>query len=95
MGPDEKEIDYGIIGEDGAFYALERIGQYDAIEFDYANDLTFNKQDSEITFSLSPKDGLSKGELYLFLVYGFDIEKLKQNNWRRLHGLPMKRRMRR
>ena len=65
MGPDEKEIEYGIVGGDGEFHALERIGQYDAIEFDYANDL-FNKQDSEITFRLSPKDGLSKGDLYLF-----------------------------
>ena len=26
------------------------------------------------------------------VLFGFDVEKLKQNNWRKMHGIPMHRR---
>ena len=48
----------------------------------------------EIGFDMKPADGLTLGDMALILM-GFDEEKIMQNNWRRLHGIPMKRRKQR
>ena len=37
---------------------------------------------------------LSRDDLILFLFYGIDAAKLLCNNWRKMHGLPTKRRRR-
>lgn len=41
-----------------------------------------------------PADGLTLNDLFLILFYKFDIEKVKQNNWRKMHGIPMRRKCR-
>lgn len=28
----------------------------------------------------------------ILVLFGLDAEKLKQNNWRKMHGIPMRRR---
>lgn len=41
---------------------------------------------------ITPVDGLTTDDLFLILFCGCDIEKVKQNNWRKIHGIPMRRR---
>lgn len=41
-----------------------------------------------------PVDGLTRYDLFLVLFCGYDIEKVKQNNWRKMHGIPMRRKAR-
>ena len=41
-----------------------------------------------------PVDGLTRYDLFLILFCGYDIEKVKQNNWRKIHGIPMRRKTR-
>lgn len=46
----------------------------------------------DITKNIVPTQGLTVSDLVLIIGLGFNPVKLKQNNWRRLHGLPLKRR---
>ncbi|WP_312432789.1 hypothetical protein [Lacrimispora sp.] len=46
-----------------------------------------------VSLKLSVDLPLPPGELSMFLYGLCTLEQLKQNNWRRLHGLPMKRRL--
>lgn len=39
---------------------------------------------------IRPEDGLTLDDLFLILFCGCDIEKVKQNNWRKTHGIPMR-----
>ena len=48
----------------------------------------------EFTAKIQPPDRMTAGDVILVL-YGFDIEKLKQNNWRKMHGMVMHRRLKR
>ncbi len=43
---------------------------------------------------ITPVDGLTTDDLFLILFFGCDIEKVKQNNWRKMHGIPMRRKIR-
>lgn len=38
------------------------------------------------------KDGLNARDFWLVLIGFCTVEQVKQNNWRKMHGLPMKRR---
>lgn len=40
-----------------------------------------------------PEDGLIPDDLFMILLFGCDIEKVKQNNWRKMHGIPMRRKI--
>lgn len=44
----------------------------------------------EGSFNIVPETGLSTKDIILVFL-GFDIDKVRQNNWRKLHGIPMKR----
>ena len=46
----------------------------------------------DITKNIVPTQGLTVSDLVLIIGFGYDPDGIKQNNWRRLHGLPMKRR---
>lgn len=48
----------------------------------------------EFTAEIQPPDRMTFGDLILVLC-GFDAEKLKQNNWRKMHGMVMHRRLKR
>lgn len=43
---------------------------------------------------ITPADGLTHDDLFLILFCGCDIENVKQNNWRKMHGIPMRRKIR-
>lgn len=40
-----------------------------------------------------PADGLTLNDLFFILFYKFDIEKVKKNNWRKLHRIPIRRKI--
>lgn len=48
----------------------------------------------EFTAELQPPERMTVGDVILAL-YGFNAEKLKQNNWRKMHGMVMHRRLKR
>lgn len=48
----------------------------------------------EISFSINLPDGMTFSDMVLILL-GFDKHKIKQNNWRKMHGLSMKRKYKR
>ena len=45
----------------------------------------------EFTADIQLPEGMTGGDVILGLC-GFDVEKLKQNNWRKMHGMVMHRR---
>lgn len=51
-------------------------------------------QSYEIKFDIKHSNSLTSEELWLILSGVCTEVQILQNNWRRLHGLPMKRRMR-
>lgn len=48
----------------------------------------------EFTAQIQPPERMTVGDVILGLC-GFDVEKLKQNNWRKMHGMVMHRRLKR
>ena len=44
----------------------------------------------EFTAEIQPPESMTVRDMNLVL-FGFDVEKLKQNNWRKMHGIPMHR----
>lgn len=48
----------------------------------------------EFTAEIKPPERMTVGDVILML-YGFDAKKLKQNNWRKMHGMVMHRRVKR
>ena len=48
----------------------------------------------EFTAEIQPSDRMTVGDVILGIC-GFDVEKLKQNNWRKMHGMVMHRRLKR
>ena len=48
----------------------------------------------EFTADIQLPEGMTGGDVILGLC-GFDVEKLKQNNWRKMHGMVMHRRSKR
>lgn len=48
----------------------------------------------EINFKdIASENGLTTDDLFLILFCGCDIEKVKQNNWRKINGIPMRRKI--
>lgn len=48
----------------------------------------------EFTAEIQPLERMTVGDVILGLC-GFDVEKLKHNNWRKMHGMVMHRRLKR
>lgn len=45
----------------------------------------------EGSFKIDPSSEYTAKDIILIFL-GFDIDKVRQNNWRKQHGIPMKRR---
>lgn len=60
------------------------------IETSLIEDMPFEVNLKEIV----PAHGLTLNDLFLVLFCGYDIEKVRQNNWRKMHGIPMRRKTR-
>ena len=48
----------------------------------------------EFTAQIQPPKRMTFGD-FILALHGFDVEKLKQNNWRKMHGMVMHRRLKR
>lgn len=60
------------------------------IETSSIDDMKFEINLKDIT----PADGLTLDDLFMILFCGCKIEKVKQNNWRKIHGITMRRKIR-
>lgn len=66
---------------------IENMDNQEMIQASLLNDMEFEINLKDI----APADGLTRDDLFLILFCGCDIEKVKQNNWRKMHGIPMRR----
>lgn len=46
----------------------------------------------EFTAEIQPPERMTVRRDMILVLFGLDAEKLKQNNWRKMHGIPMHRR---
>ena len=46
----------------------------------------------EFTAEIQPPERMTARRDMILVLFGLDAEKLKQNNWRKMHGIPMRRR---
>ena len=96
---DMNEHKIGIIADDGTFYELKSIeprALHDSgYNFEPVDNNSFGKG-GEVSFDLNCNfDGLTSGDLWLVLSGVCTLAQINQNNWRRMHGLPMKSRRKR
>lgn len=92
-----KEFDRGKLFFGNEEIGFRPLGELPEIELDEncetSEDIPFLDIGGEYEFTaeIKPPDRMTAGDVILVL-YGFDIEKLKQNNWRKMHGMVMHRR---
>lgn len=89
----ENNLVLGLRGEDGEFHAIGQL-----VETSEVISPSVSRQ-GEIPGTLKTTldcifQKLTLADFVLYQFYGYPMEKLIQNNWRKLHGLPMKRRKR-
>ena len=66
---------------------IRDMGNKEMIETSLIEDMPFEVNLKEIV----PAHGLTLNDLFLVLFCGYDIEKVRQNNWRKMQGIPMRR----
>ena len=92
-----KEFDRGKLffgNEEIGFQPLKELAEIELDEKREASeDVPFLDIGGEYEFEveIQPPERMTVRDLNLVL-FGFDIERLKQNNWRKMHGIPMHRR---
>ena len=87
----DRELFLGIANDNGEIRELGRISKIPMDCHSVGQEKGYNdSRNGEISMELS---GFSKtSDLFLHLFLGLDAYKITQNNWRKLHNLPMKRR---
>lgn len=83
-----------ICDSDGEYHPISPVDIEEAVnslDLDVSEIFNLDSESIEIAFDIKPDDGLTLRDMALILM-GFDEEKIRQNNWRRMHGIPMKRR---
>ena len=95
MPPKECERGQLFFGnEEIKFQSLEELPE---IELDEnrktSEDISFSKIGGtyEFTAEIKPPERMTVGDTIL-VFWGFDAEKLRQNNWRKMHGMALHRR---
>ena len=79
---------------------FQSIGELTEVELNEKCDITDDIQflcasgSCEFTADIQLPERMTVGDIILGLC-GFDVEKLKQNNWRKMHGMVMHRRLKR
>lgn len=92
-----KEFDRGKLFFGNDEIGFRPLGELPEIELDEncetSEDIPFLDIGGEYEFTaeIKPPDRMTVGDMIL-AICGFDIERLKQNNWRKMHGIPMHRR---
>lgn len=92
----DAKIKIGVCGHEFGEWNLVDLNRIEPscseVDFPYNENILSGEHECSIT--LCPPQGLTCDDIILALIYGISIEKLKQNNWRKFHGLPMRRRKR-
>lgn len=86
-----------VCGSDGEYHRITPVDIEDAcgaIGIDESEVFETGSDSMEISFSINLPDGMTFSDMVLILL-GFDEHKIKQNNWRKMHGLSMKRKYKR
>ena len=92
----KSELFLGIVDDSGKIEKLRKLSDVPMVgcptepESEYAN-----AENREFTINLNdiiPINRVTREDLFLVMICGFDIDKIKQNNWHKLHNMPMKRR---
>lgn len=92
-----KELDRGKLFFGNNEIGFQPLGELSQIELDKSDkssgDVPFFDVGGEYEFTaeIQPPDRMTIGYVML-AIYGFDVEKLKRNNWRKTHGMIMYRR---
>ena len=95
-----KEFDRGKLFFGNEEIGFQPLGELTEIELDEnceaSEDVPFLDIGGEYEFTaeIQPPERMTVRDVILGLC-GFDIEKLKQNNWRKMHGMVMHRRLKR
>ena len=95
-----KEFDRGKIFFGNEEIGFQPLGELSEIELDESTELPDDIKnlsiggEYEFTAEIKPPDRMTVGDVILALC-GFDVENLKQNNWRKMHGMVMHRRVNR
>lgn len=95
-----KEFDRGKLFFGNDEIGFQPLGELPEIELD--ENYEMSKPNSildiggeyEFTADIKPPERMTIGDVMLAFC-GFDIERLKQNNWRKMHGMVMHRRLKR
>ena len=92
-----KEFDKGNLFFGNEEIGFQPLGELPEIELDGNSEASENIPfldiggEYEFTAEIQPPERMTVRDLNLVL-FGFDAEKLKQNNWRKMHGMVMHRR---
>lgn len=92
-----KEFDIGKLSFGNEEMGFQPLGELRKIELDENCEVSENIPfldiggEYEFTAEIQPPERMTVGDVILGLC-GFDVEKLKQNNWRKMHGMVMHRR---
>lgn len=95
-----KEFERGNIFFGNEEIGFQPLGEFPEIELDEncetSEDIPFLDIGGEYEFTaeIQPPERMTVRDMNLVL-FGFNVEKLKQNNWRKMHGIPMRRRLKR
>lgn len=86
-----------VCDSDGEYHRITPVDIEDAcsaIGIDESEVFETGSDSMEISFSINLPDGMTFSDMVLIFL-GFDEHKIKQNNWRKMHGLSMKRKCKR
>ena len=92
-----KEFDAGKLFFGNEEIGFQPLGELPEIELDEnreaSEDIPFLDIGGEYEFTaeIQPPERITVRDMNLVL-FGFNVEKLKRNNWRKMHGIPMRRR---
>lgn len=91
-----KNATFYISGSDGEYHKIcSNVDVLDNDVIDESENLINVDSSKECNFTVNDfknKDGLTIADLYLLFTGICTYKQLTSNNWRRLHGMPMKRR---
>ena len=95
-----KEFDRGKLFFGNEEVGFQPLGELTEIELDENREASEDVPlldiggEYEFTAEIQPPERMTVGDVILGLC-GFGVEKLKQNNWRKMHGMVMHRRLKR
>lgn len=98
---EKSELYLGIVDDNGEIRESMKLSDVPTIDYSAGMEKEYisgyvNVIGQEFVVDVSdiiPVDGATRSDLFIAIACGLDINKIKRNNWRKLHNLPMKRRV--